>query len=111
MLAQAAPLAVLLQAPSSTGAISQVAMIALIFVIFYFFMIRPQQKKQKEAKSYLEALKKGDKVVTIGGLHGTITELSDLVVELEVARGVKMNFDRSAISMEGSKRIQAAEAK
>lgn len=102
---------VLLQAGGSTGAISQVLMIGLIFVIFYFFMIRPQQRKQKEVKNYLDAVKKGDKVVTIGGMHGTIVELNDKTMVLEVERSLRLTFDRSAISMENTKRAYGTEEK
>jgi preprotein translocase subunit YajC len=102
---------VLLQAGGSTGAISQVLMIGLIFVIFYFFMIRPQQRKQKEVKNYLDAVKKGDKVVTIGGMHGTIVELNEKTMVLEVERSLRLTFDRSAISMENTKRAYGTEEK
>ncbi len=71
----------------------------LIIIVFYFFMIRPQQKKQKEREKILDALKKGDRVVTIGGLHGTVVEINNekKIVTIE-AGGVKLRFDRSAIS-------------
>ena len=86
-------------------------MIGLIFVIFYFFMIRPQQRKQKEVKNYLDAVKKGDKVVTIGGMHGTIVELNEKTMVLEVERSLRLTFDRSAISMENTKRAYGTEEK
>ncbi|MDP4095192.1 preprotein translocase subunit YajC [Paenibacillus sp. P96] len=70
----------------------------LMFAIFYFLLIRPQQKKQKQRNSMLNALKKGDKVVTIGGLHGTIAEITDDIVVLRVNDVTKLTFDRSAIS-------------
>ncbi len=71
----------------------------LIIVVFYFFMIRPQQKKQKEREKLLDALKKGDKVVTIGGLHGTIVEINNEKKTVIIdAGGAKLKFDRSAIS-------------
>lgn len=97
-------LGILLQASSSTGAISQVVMIALIFVIFYFFMIRPQQRKQKDIKTYLESIKKGDQIVTIGGLHGKIVELDELTMIIDAGKGTTLKFDRSAISMESTKK-------
>lgn len=74
------------------------APILLMFVIFYFLLIRPQQKKQRERASMLSAIKRGDKVITIGGLHGTITELTDETVTLRVAESTKLTFERSAIS-------------
>lgn len=72
--------------------------LALMFVIFYFLLIRPNQKKQKQRQAMLQALKKGDKVITIGGLHGTIVEITDDVVVLRVNDVTKLTFDRSAIS-------------
>jgi preprotein translocase subunit YajC len=70
----------------------------LMFVVLYFLLIRPQQKKQKVRNTMLNALKKGDKVVTIGGLHGTIMEITDDIVVLRVNDATKMTFDRSAIN-------------
>ncbi|MCU0440288.1 MAG: preprotein translocase subunit YajC [Raineya sp.] len=78
-----------------------------IFVVFYFFMIRPQQRRQKEQVKYREAVKKGDRVVTIGGLHGKIVELNNDTMTLEVDKGVKLTFEKSAISVEGTKRYSA----
>ncbi len=77
------------------------------FLVMYFFMIRPQQKKQNDQKKFLTALKKGDNVVTIGGLHGKIHEIDELTLILEVDRGMRLKFDRSAISLDGSKRVQS----
>lgn len=70
----------------------------LMFVIFYFFLIRPQQKKQKTRNMMLLNLEKGDKVVTIGGVHGTIQEITDDIVVLRVNDATKLTFDRSAIN-------------
>ncbi|MFW6231766.1 MAG: preprotein translocase subunit YajC [Spirochaetota bacterium] len=70
----------------------------LVFVIFYFLIIRPQNKKQKETKKMLESLKKGDRVVSIGGIHGTITSIKDDTVVLKIDSNTKMTFSRSAIS-------------
>lgn len=70
----------------------------LMFVVFYFLLIRPQQKKTKARNGMLKALKKGDKVVTIGGLHGTIMEISDDIVVLRVNDVTKLTFDRGSIS-------------
>ncbi len=94
---------ILLQAAPG-GQYGSILMMVGIFVVFYFFMIRPQQKKTKDQKTYLTSLKKGDTVVTIGGLHGKIVSLDDETVTLEVGRAVNLKFDRSAISMESSKR-------
>ncbi|CAM4199405.1 preprotein translocase subunit YajC [Paenibacillus endophyticus] len=70
----------------------------LMFAVFYFLLIRPQQKKQKQRSSMLNQLKKGDKISTIGGLHGTVVELSDDTVVLRVNDTTKMTFERSAIN-------------
>lgn len=72
--------------------------IVLMFVVLYFLLIRPQQRKQKTRVSMLGQLKKGDKVVTIGGLHGTIMEITDDIVVLRVNDTTRMTFDRSAVN-------------
>lgn len=69
-----------------------------MFVIFYFLLIRPQQKRTKTRNMMLSNIKKGDKVVTIGGLHGTVLELNDDTVVLRVNDATKMTFDRSAVN-------------
>ena len=70
----------------------------IIFAIFYFILIRPQQKRQKDQRLLLQNLKKGDKVITTGGLQGTISSLSDTVVTLEIADKVKVKVGRSYIA-------------
>jgi preprotein translocase subunit YajC len=72
--------------------------LVLMFVVLYFLLIRPQQRKQKTRNQMLNSLKKGDKVVTIGGLHGTIMEITDDIVVLRVNDATKMTFDRSAVN-------------
>jgi len=72
--------------------------IALMAVIFYFMLYRPQKKEQQKRAEMLNNLKKGDRVVTIGGLHGTITALNDKIVTLKVAEKVELEFSRTAIS-------------
>ncbi|WP_121443922.1 preprotein translocase subunit YajC [Brockia lithotrophica] len=76
---------------------SSLILLLLMFVLFYFLLIRPQQKRQKERERMLAALKKGDRVVTIGGLHGTIVDLDDKTVVLR-AGDSRLTFERSAIS-------------
>lgn len=71
--------------------------LVLVIVVFYFFMIRPQMKRQKELKNYREALSKGDKVVTTGGLYGKITEVNDQYVQIEIAPNVQVKVDKFAI--------------
>lgn len=70
----------------------------LIVVVFYFFMIRPQMKKNKEAKKFREALKKGDKIVTIGGMHGKIVEVQDTTFIIEVESQARIKIERSAVA-------------
>jgi preprotein translocase subunit YajC len=94
--------AILLQAAPRSG-YSGLIMVVGMVIVMYFFMIRPQQRKAKEQKKFSENLKKGDQVVTLGGLHGRIVSLDKDTVGLEVDKGVKLKFDRSAISFENSK--------
>lgn len=82
-----------------------------IIGVFYFFMIRPQQKKQKDQRTFVDNLKKGDSVVTIGGLHGRIASVEGTTVTLEVDRGVKMTFEKSSISREATVKPVEAEKK
>ncbi len=78
--------------------IYQVIMWVGIIGVFYFFMIRPQQKKQKEQKELLNNLKKGDQVVTIGGIHARVYTVEEATVTLELDKGVKLTVEKSAIS-------------
>lgn len=77
---------------------SSIIMIILMFVLFYFLLIRPNQKRQKQRQNMLNSLQKGDKVVTIGGLHGTIVELDDTTVVIKANESTKLTFDRQAIN-------------
>ncbi|MBR3030958.1 MAG: preprotein translocase subunit YajC [Bacteroidales bacterium] len=72
-------------------------MIVLIFVVMWLFMIRPQQKKQKEIEQFRQGLKKGDKVVTIGGIYGTVVEVKDKTLILEIDQNVKIKVDKSSV--------------
>ncbi|KAA6231874.1 preprotein translocase subunit YajC [Chlorobium phaeovibrioides] len=97
--------ALLLFAPPTTGGaapnpIIQLVPLVLIFVVFYFFMIRPQQKKQKDREKVLESLKRGDRIVTIGGMHGTVAgiDTEKKTVLVQVADNTKIKFDRSAVA-------------
>jgi preprotein translocase subunit YajC len=85
------------------GGIASFIPLILIFVIFYFLLIRPQQKKTKEHQVYLSNLKKGDGVVTTGGLHGDITGITDSVVTLEIADNIRVKVSRQHIL--GSKAV------
>jgi preprotein translocase subunit YajC len=93
---------ILLQAQSQNNWGSFIIFPAII-LIFYFFMIRPQQKKAKEQKKFTEEIKKGDYVVTIGGAHGYIAELEGDTFILEVEKGGRIRFNKSAISQEATK--------
>ncbi|NLA23783.1 MAG: preprotein translocase subunit YajC [Bacteroidales bacterium] len=68
-----------------------------IILVFYFFMIRPQSKRQKEMRRFREGLKKGDKVITTGGIHGTVYEIGDNYVLMEVDKDVKIRIDKNAL--------------
>jgi preprotein translocase subunit YajC len=86
------------EAPTGAAAIVNFLPLVAIIAIFYFLIIRPQNKKQKETQKMLSAIKKGDKVVTIGGVHGTIQNVKESSVIVRVDENVKLEFSRSAIS-------------
>src|SRR5437016_4363491 len=100
---------IILMGAAPGGGIGGILPILLIFVVMYFFMIRPQSKKAKDEKAYKESLKKGDKVVTIGGIHGKIVDVQDTTLTLEIATNVNVKCERSAVSMEASKVLNIAE--
>ena len=85
--------------------VQQMIMLGAIALVFYFFMIRPQLKKQKDQKKYVEELKKGDKVITTAGMHGRVAEINDISVLIETEGGGKIRFDKSAISQEASQAL------
>ncbi len=96
---------ILLQAAGSdSGWIGNLVLIGGIAIVFYFFMIRPQQKKQKDQRNFLDAVKKGDTIVTIGGLHGKIFTIEDDTATIEIDKGIKVKIEKSAISLEASKK-------
>ena len=91
---------ILLMGPAN-GDANPIAMflpLILIFLVFYFFIIRPQKKKEDERKSMIAAVRKGDKVVTIGGVHGTVTQVDEASVLLQVDTNVKLRVEKSALS-------------
>ena len=90
-LLQAAP------AAQQGGGMSMWIMLALIFVVMWFFMIRPQKKQQKELQNFRDGLKKGDKVVTIGGIYGTVCEVKEGSVLMEVDNNVKIRVNKNAL--------------
>jgi preprotein translocase subunit YajC len=77
---------------------STLMLVVPMILIFYFFLIRPQTKRAKEHQGFLEGLKRGDKVVTNGGMWGKIAQVADGTIDLEVANNVKIRFSKSAIS-------------
>ena len=85
---------------------NQMVMLVLILVVFYFFMIRPQMKKQKELKKFREAMGVGDKVVTIGGIHGKILEVSESTILIATESG-KMRLDKTAVSNSAEDKLGA----
>lgn len=91
---------IFLMGPAPEGQNPLISFLPLILVVgvFYFFMIRPQIKKQKDQKKFRENLAKGDKVVTIGGIHGKISEIQDTTVSLEIANAMTIKVEKSAIS-------------
>ncbi len=101
-----------LMAADASGANSTASMMttiitfALIILIFYFLIIRPQKKKDKETKAMLEAMKKGDKVVTIGGIHGTVVSVKDQTVVIKVDDSARIEFSKNAISAVVNKSVE-----
>ena len=85
---------------------SSLIMLGLMVLGFWFFMIRPQMKKQKELKKFREALKKGDHIVTIGGIHGKILEVTDTTVLVQ-SDSTKLRFDKSAISQSSEDQLES----
>jgi preprotein translocase subunit YajC len=83
----------------------------LIIVVFYFFMIRPQAKKAKEQQNFKDTINKGDKVVTIGGLHARIVDIKPGTFIIDPGNGLKLEIEKSAVSMEQTKAVQKKEDK
>ena len=79
------------------GGMPMILMIVAMIAIFYFFMIRPQNKKQKEIRNFREAMTKGDKVTTAGGIHGRVREIKDSTIVLEIADNVKITIDKAMV--------------
>ncbi len=93
------------QGQEGGGGFGSLIFLLLIIVIFYMFFIRPQMKRSKEQKKFRENLKKGDKVITIGGVHGKIVEVQETTFTVEVAENVRLRIEKSAIAMDGSSQI------
>lgn len=84
-------------APPGGGAFSSIIMMLVIFAIFYLILIRPQQKKMKEHKKMVEGLKKGDRIVTSGGIYGMVENASANTLTVKIAEGVKVKITRSSV--------------
>ena len=96
-------LTILMQAPAGAGSGSMMwIMLIAMFVIMYFFMIRPQNKKQKEIANFRKALQVNQQVITAGGIHGIIKEITDDYVVLEIASNVKIKIDKNSIFADAS---------
>ena len=98
-------------AAGGAGGFASFLPLILIFVVFYFLLIRPQQKQAKMHRQFLSDLKTGDKVITRGGMHGTITGLTDTVVTLEIAKEIRVKVSRDAIGGSAAKAESAPAAK
>lgn len=95
-------LSVILQGSAGKGfGYSQIIFLVLIVAVFYLFFIRPQAKKAKDQKKFREALQKGDKIITIGGIHGKILEVRDTTFIIEVEGGNRLKIEKSAVAMGG----------
>jgi preprotein translocase subunit YajC len=84
--------------PGLMGSLTTFAPIIIMFVVMYFIMIRPQQKRQKEAKSMMDALAKGDEVITVGGVLGRVSKVSDAYVTIEVSAGTEIVVQKNAVT-------------
>ncbi len=92
-------LSIILMAPPKEGQSPIVSLLPLlaIILVFYFFMIRPQVKRQKEIKNFRESLKKGDKIITTGGIYGKINNISDNVITVDIGNNIIIKVDKSAV--------------
>ncbi len=90
---------------AGSGIMGQVFLFGSIILIMYFFMIRPQQKKQKETTKFITDVKKGDKVVTVGGVHGKVFSLEGDCVILELDKGMKLKVEKTALSLDYTKKV------
>ena len=87
----------LMTPPEGKSQFGSLVFLLLIILVFYLFMIRPQMKRQKDLKNYREGLKKGDKIVTTGGIYGKVTDIKDATVTVEIAPNVLVKIDKSAV--------------
>lgn len=88
-------------APAGGGLLGLFLPFLLVFIVFYFFIIRPQRRREEQRKSMISAVQKGDRIVTIGGIHATVLKVEDASVLAEVDNGVKLRFDKNAVASVG----------
>jgi preprotein translocase subunit YajC len=102
---------ILLMAPQGQGGQQSGWMsflpLVLIIVVFYFFFIRPQMKRSKDQKKFKESLQKGQKIITIGGIHGRIVEIQETTVTIEVENSVRLRVEKTAVAMDNTQTIEA----
>lgn len=102
---------VLLQAAAPNAGMMQLLLLGGMILVFYFFMIRPQTQKAKKAKTFQEGLQKGDKIVTIAGIHGVVNKINeDSTIQMEVSPGSYIKIEKSAISLEWSEAVNKTAA-
>ncbi len=104
-------LSIVLQAGGKGFGYSQILFLVLIIAVFYLFFIRPQSKKAKEQKKFRDTLQKGDKIVTIGGIHGKILEVRETTVIIEVEGATRLKLEKTAVAMGGIVEEKLAEQK
>jgi preprotein translocase subunit YajC len=107
------PSVLLMMPPDGQGGNGMASMIflLLIFIVFWFFMIRPQVKKQKAQQKFRESLTKGDRIVTIGGIHGKIIEVQGTTFIIEVEGQNRLKIEKNAVSMESSQALNQKSSK
>jgi len=99
------------QGAGGSSMASSLIFLVLIFVVFYFFFIRPQVKRQKDQKKFREGLAKGQKIITIGGIHGRIVEMQETTCTIEVEGGVKLRIEKSAVAADSQDQLTGEPAK
>lgn len=92
------PMRLLLAQADPTGGFGMFLPLVLIFIVFYFFMIRPQARRDKERRAMVEAVKKGDRIVTVGGVHGTVVQVDEASLLVQVDQNVKLRFEKNAVA-------------
>jgi preprotein translocase subunit YajC len=97
-----------LDGAAGSGIMGQVFLFGSIILIMYFFMIRPQQKKQKETTKFISEIKKGEQVVTVGGIHGKVYAVDGDILTIELEKGMKIRVEKTALSLDYTKKLTNA---